>query len=88
MSNKQKLQSNDKDKKKRKKGKELYVDHIKARSRNQTNVLSKDKKNLTVGKVLNKDTVSRQNISVGALASVLKSQFNVKKLGEEEDSLF
>lgn len=44
-------------------------------SRNQTNLIKRDKKNLTVGKVLNKDRIARLKTSLGDLASKLKSQF-------------
>lgn len=47
--------------KKPKKKNDIYLDTVGVRSRNaQTNIIKKDKKNVTVGKLLNRDFLNAQ----------------------------
>lgn len=75
--NKEKKGGEDESKKaksKKKKNKEVYLDHIKERSRNDfSNNIKKDDKNLTVGKV--QANFSKSKVSIDKLASILQSQF-------------
>ena len=58
--------------KKPKKKNDIYLDTAGVRSRNaQTNIIKKDKKNVTVGKLLNKDFLDAQVQNKGKLADVL-----------------
>ena len=70
--------------KKKSKKNDIYLEAIESQSRNATNMIKRDKLNLTVGKVLNKDSQLKKKSVHGQSASILDSQQFFKEKDEDD----